>query len=311
MGREGRGRSGVRPGPRRRGSTDRPAARPEHDRPGREDPAPVSARASLSPGRAVLLGLTAGLLSGLFGIGGGLVVGPALALAGLPLAVALGTSLSAVAPVAAAAAVVGLRTAPEQLAWFSALLVAVGGQVGAPLGARLIVALPERRLRQVFVLFLLLAAVRSLVGPPAGSGGGPAAFHPAAAAAATLLLGVLAGLTSSLFGVGGGVVVVPGLMFGVGGFSFRAAAATSLLAMIPTSALGAWLAARQGRIAAGVARWLVPAAVAAVVGAVVLRDRVVPPAALARGFGLFLFFAALRLLRPPAPAGGADSRSGS
>ncbi|HJM38603.1 MAG TPA: TSUP family transporter, partial [Planctomycetota bacterium] len=49
---------------------------------------------------ALLLGGVTGLLSGLLGIGGGLVVGPSLALLGMPMGRALGTALWVVFPVA-------------------------------------------------------------------------------------------------------------------------------------------------------------------------------------------------------------------
>lgn len=261
----------------------------------------MSAGAPLRLRAAAAVGAAAGLLSGLLGIGGGLVVGPTLALLGMPLERAVGTSLVAVAPIAAVAAVTGLLTAPEQLAWGAALMIALGGQLGAPLGARLVVALPRAGLRLVFVAFLLAAALRNLLGAPDGSPGGTGFEEPVVRAAAQLVLGVLAGVCSSLFGVGGGVVVVPGLVFLVGGFSFPAAAATSLAAMIPTALRGAWIARAQGRVEPGVARWLVPAAAVAAVGAVALRDLVLPPAWLARLFGLFLLFAAWRLR----PGGGA------
>lgn len=110
-----------------------------------------------------------------------------------------------------------------------------------------------------------------------------------------ILLGVAAGISASLFGIGGGVIVVPGLVFLHGGFGFQAAAATSLAAMIPTALRGAWIAARQGRVERGLAKWLVPSAVAAAIAGVALRDLVLPPAWLQRLFGLFLLFSAWRL----------------
>ncbi len=255
----------------------------------------MSAAPPLRPGAALAVGAAAGLLSGLLGIGGGLVVGPVLALLGMPLPRALGTSLVAVAPIAAVAALAGWKTAPDQLAWTTALLVAVGGQLGAPLGARLLVSLPVRALRMVFIGFLLLAASRNLIGPPEWQLEGLAVAGSWPHSALVLALGVGAGVCSSLFGVGGGVVVVPGLVYLAGGFSFPAAAATSLLAMIPTALRGAWIARRQDRIEAGVARWLVPSAAVAAVLAVYLRDLVLPPVFLARLFGLFLVYAAWRL----------------
>lgn len=261
--------------------------------------------ARLRPRQALAVGAAAGLLSGMLGVGGGLVIGPTLALLGMPLPRALGTALVAVAPIAAVAVVAGLVTAPEQVVWLTAAAIAVGGQLGAPVGARILVSLPAAGLRRVFVAFLLLAAARNLLDPPAVELAGWVAGG-AAAWGFALLLGGFAGVCSCLFGVGGGVVVVPGLVFLHGGFSFQAAAATSLIAMIPTALRGAWISARQGRVEAGFARWLVVGAVGAAVLGVVLRDLVLKPDWLALLFGCFLVFAAWRLWR----AGGRTTSAG-
>lgn len=59
-------------------------------------------------------------------------------------------------------------------------------------------------------------------------------------------LGLLAGVLSALFGVGGGVVFVPTLIFL--GASARVAVATSLAAMVPVIAVGAWRQTRYGTV---------------------------------------------------------------
>jgi uncharacterized membrane protein YfcA len=60
------------------------------------------------------------------------------------------------------------------------------------------------------------------------------------------LLGVLAGTLSALFGVGGGLVFVPTLIFL--GHSAHVAVATSLAAMVPVIAVGAWRQTRYGSV---------------------------------------------------------------
>ena len=60
------------------------------------------------------------------------------------------------------------------------------------------------------------------------------------------LLGVLAGTLSALFGVGGGIVFVPTLIFL--GHSAHVAVATSLAAMVPVIAVGAWRQTRYGSV---------------------------------------------------------------
>jgi uncharacterized membrane protein YfcA len=66
--------------------------------------------------------------------------------------------------------------------------------------------------------------------------------HDALAAA----LGLLAGILSAVFGVGGGVVFVPTLIFL--GASARVAVATSLAAMVPVVLMGSWRQTSYGSV---------------------------------------------------------------
>lgn len=246
------------------------------------------------------LGLVAGLLSGMLGIGGGLVMGPALALLGIPLPIAFGTSLVAVAPVAAVGVISEWLTHPANLQVWPAIALALGGQLGVPLGSRWVVKMPERSLRLIFVAFLILAAARTsgLIG---GVVEGP--FYAAeglnqmARLATSCLVGILAGISSALFGIGGGVLAVPGFLFLVGGFDFVTARATSLLAIVPTSARGAFLAGKQGRVAPGINGALLPAAALGALLGVQLANGVIDQLWLRRIFAILLVYAAVKLAR--------------
>lgn len=245
------------------------------------------------------LGFSAGLLSGLLGIGGGLVVGPALVLGGTALRRASGTALAMVAPVALAGVLTESALEPAQLEWGLAGLLAAGGLLGVLAGRAPARELPEARLRAIFAVLLLAVAVRQFgLGGGAVTGAMPGMLPDSelARGAGTVLLGAVAGGCAILFGVGGGVVVVPGLVFLVGGVAPHAAAATSLLAMIPTAAFGAWGAARDGRVDPRPLRLLLPAALVGAVAGVTLRDRGLDAATLARLFGAFLVYVAAQLL---------------
>jgi uncharacterized protein len=62
------------------------------------------------------------------------------------------------------------------------------------------------------------------------------------------VIGLVAGVLSGLFGIGGGVVIVPGLIL-LAGFGVTKAAGTSLAALLlPVGALGAWLYWQAGLI---------------------------------------------------------------
>jgi uncharacterized membrane protein YfcA len=63
---------------------------------------------------------------------------------------------------------------------------------------------------------------------------------------AAVALGVLAGVLSALFGVGGGIIFVPTLIFL--GHSAHVAVATSLAAMVPVVLVGSWRQTRYGSV---------------------------------------------------------------
>ena len=108
----------------------------------------------------MLIGLGAGVLSGLFGIGGGVVIVPALIfIARMQPQSATGTSLAALLlPVGALGAWEYYRTGNLNLG--AGLLVALGLFVGAGVGAKLSLQLSPAGLRRAFAVFLALIAVR-------------------------------------------------------------------------------------------------------------------------------------------------------
>ena len=83
--------------------------------------------------RATFVGLAAGFLSGLFGVGGGILLVPALVmLLHLPQRMASGTSLAAVLPISFASLV--SYTLSGSVDWWVALFVTIGAVSGALLG---------------------------------------------------------------------------------------------------------------------------------------------------------------------------------
>jgi hypothetical protein len=108
----------------------------------------------------VTLGLVAGLLSGLFGIGGGILIVPALLLLGeMDLATATGTSLGALLlPVGALGAWEYYRHGHVNVT--ASLLIALGIFVGAYFGARFAQGLDPVTAKRAFSVFLVLVAAR-------------------------------------------------------------------------------------------------------------------------------------------------------
>jgi uncharacterized protein len=107
----------------------------------------------------VLIGLLAGAVGGALGVGGGIVVVPALTLAfGVPQTVAQGTSLATIVPTSVSGAVTQDRAGNvmrRAAAWMAAV-----GVVGAVAGALLALALPTELLARIFGAFLVVSAWR-------------------------------------------------------------------------------------------------------------------------------------------------------
>jgi uncharacterized membrane protein YfcA len=181
--------------------------------------------------RTIGIGIATGVLSGLFGIGGGILMVPALVLlGGMPQRRAHATSLAAIIPIAAFASIpffVRRLVDPHV-----GIALAVGGLTGAVLGARLLRTQSDQRLRVGFGLLLATATAQMLVGSPSATSAPPMPTF-----AAAVPVGVLAGITSALFGVGGGIVMVPAMVL-LMGISQHAAQGTSLAAIIPTALVG-------------------------------------------------------------------------
>jgi uncharacterized protein len=107
------------------------------------------------------------------------------------------------------------------------------------------------------------------------------------------LIGLVSGITSGLFGVGGGIVMVPTMMFFMN-LPIKQAIGTSLAVIIPTALIGTYKHNLQGNVNWTVALALVPAAiVGGFFGAWITT--VLPAAALKRSFGAFLVLVGCRL----------------
>lgn len=201
---------------------------------------PEAKRSAVAP--LVTIGVGSGVLSGLFGVGGGIVIVPLLTLLlGFAQKRAQATSLAAIVLTAAAGALSYLGAGQVLVA--PAALIAVGGVAGSFVGAAAVHRMSDRQVRVVFSVVILVVAVRMLVGvEPAASG---EYTMTAAAAAGFLAAGLVMGALSAMVGLGGGFVIVPilVLLFAV---SPQTAQGTSLLVMVPISLVGAWRNSTHG-----------------------------------------------------------------
>lgn len=110
------------------------------------------------------------------------------------------------------------------------------------------------------------------------------------------VIGIAAGAFSALFGVGGGTVIVPLLIFWLG-FGERAATATSLAAIVVIAAMAATGQALYGNVDAGNAALLAGPAIVGVVLGVGLQQRL-PERAVSLMFAVLLCAVAVDLIVP-------------
>jgi len=210
----------------------------------------------------LLIGAAAGLLSGLLGVGGGIIMVPATVFfLRFTQHRAHGTSLAVILFVACAGVVTYVRDG--QIRWETAAALAVGGIVGANLGARLAKRLPAMTLRRYFGAFMVLVAARMLYDAgmlwQRGDAGTAGAAVPHLAGlglyALILVIGLATGVLSGLMGVGGGVIMVPTMVLLLG-FPQTLAQGISLAVIIPTALSGAIMHYRLGNIRPSDVCWL-------------------------------------------------------
>lgn len=109
------------------------------------------------------IGLTAGILSGLVGVGGGIVMVPLLLWVGLSQHEAQGTSLAVLSvPVTAIAAFSYYKEG--YVDWKYALIIAAFFVIGAYIGSKIAISLDQKVLKKIFGIILLLVAGKLLLG---------------------------------------------------------------------------------------------------------------------------------------------------
>lgn len=108
----------------------------------------------------ILLGVVTGLLSGLFGIGGGLLIIPALVLLSFPQKEAQGIAMAVMVPIVIVGAIRYKLNAAIPVDLSLAALIAIGAVAGVLIGTSMINAVPGLLLRRIFAVLLILVALR-------------------------------------------------------------------------------------------------------------------------------------------------------
>ena len=184
----------------------------------------------------LLLGICAGIMSGLFGIGGGIIMVPSLiAIFGLDILNANATSLAAMLlPVGILGVINYYKAGLIQVR--NALWISVGLLCGSYFGAELAVSLDVKILSKLYAAILLYVAIGYLDIPKLIRRNKKPQVEIQSEDSKYfsfwqfILLGLAAGIFAGLFGKGGGLVIVP-MLISFFNYDNKAAAATSLAAL--------------------------------------------------------------------------------
>lgn len=194
----------------------------------------------------VLVGLFAGLLSGLLGLGGGIVIVPALLAifswqqfpSALLMQIATATSLATV--FITALMTTWVQSKRKAVQWGVLKWLIPGMVLGALCGIVIGQFLPSHLLKTAFAFFCLLLGVKMLLGK----------MQPIVEVARKIpkalpfFLAILIGICSGLLGIGGGVLVIPFLIWY--GLKIPQVSATSAASTLPTALSGALTAIAIG-----------------------------------------------------------------
>jgi uncharacterized membrane protein YfcA len=222
----------------------------------------------------VALGFATGVLSGLFGVGGGVISQPGMRLLGIEPLIAIGTALPAILPGAASGSA---RYARERLVdWRGAAATIPGGLAAAFAGGLLAESVPgDGHLLQVITAVLLgFSAWRMWQGPrtaepddvtdPTDPTAPADPDRTAPVGAGTFVaIGLVAGLLSGLLGIGGGVLMVPAFTH-LARLPLKRAIATSLVCVgafaVPGTIAHALAGHVDWRVAAALVVGIIPGA---------------------------------------------------
>jgi hypothetical protein len=202
-----------------------------------------------SQGKGLIIGFAGGAFGGLAGLGGGIIMIPLMVfLAGVTQHGAHGTSLLAIV----FTGLIGSITyfSHGSVDWAAALVLAASALSMARFGALYAHSLPEERLRKAFGWFLICASLllvsKGLI-LKSSYHIGPITYY-----IVLFATGMFTGFLSGMMGIGGGGTMIPPLVILIG-MPQHLAQGTSLLAMVPGGAMGAFTHYRLGNVAKDIA----------------------------------------------------------
>ncbi|HIE31770.1 MAG TPA: sulfite exporter TauE/SafE family protein [Methanosarcinales archaeon] len=238
----------------------------------------------------LVLGLIVGFFSAALGIGGGVIMVSALILFfNYGIKRAIGTSLATIVPTAFVGIIAHYIIKSGNIKFIIALFIVMGSIIGAKLGAGLANKMSSKLLTKLFASLLFFVGLKliGIINFPTEPVSNTSAYP------LLIVLGLFAGSASALFGIGGGVIMVPvlNLFFGL---SIYEAVATSLTVILPTTLAGVIFHKKFDNIDPGAIIFLIPTAlIGAVFGAIVANS--LPAATLQIIFGVFIILCSIKM----------------
>lgn len=270
-----------------------------------------------APAKLLAIGLLAGLLSSMLGVGGGIVMIPLLTMwLRVSFTQAVAASSAAIIVIAGAGVALEEIRSPQNIHWQFALMLALTSVGGVWFGQWLKPRLKERVIALVFAAVLVFSALK-VAGVVSLAPEGHALYSDwlsalawdGAEARALVLkfalvaaLGFVGGIAAALLGLGGGIVYVPGLAIFFLAASIHESRATSLAAVVLTSAYATFVQMRAGQMPRGIVGWLVPLGVAGALAGVVVVE-FIPDVPMRWVIACAILAAALRMAWPRKPRG--------
>jgi uncharacterized membrane protein YfcA len=209
-----------------------------------------------------LVGLCAGLLGSLMGVGGGVIVVPALSeLYGVPFREAVAISLVVIIANASASSAAYVERGASDLK--VGVVLELATVTGALLGSSVAAVAPVKTLKLLFAAIAIYSAVSLWLRRHATSEAQVVGAYEVRGWGPGLAVSTAAGALSGLLGIGGGVFKMPVMTLGMG-LPFKVAAATSNFMIGVTAAAGAYVYWGRGEVNAELAA---PVVVGTFVGA--------------------------------------------
>lgn len=112
--------------------------------------------------KKIIVGLLAGIISGLFSAGGGMIVVPALIhILRIEDSKARATSVFAILPMVITSGILYYKN--NYINWDLGIKCAIGGAIGGAIGAKLLGKLSAKTLKIAFVFFLIYTSIRMII----------------------------------------------------------------------------------------------------------------------------------------------------